>query len=288
MKLKSLACCLALLSANTLATPITITNPDLDSQVLSDGAFTNSVQGWAVIDGYAGVYNPPESLIIGEAGAGSHENVLYLNGDSLVTQTLNTNLASDTDYTLTFDVGDRLDTNFPNYIVKVKAGGNTVFTAINPLIPNGGAFSPVTLTFSTGQTATAGNPIVIEVEAKDNGQVLLDNFTLDAVAGSGNTTSQFGQWNHPALGGQTYAVSTVYQASTDGFIIYLNGGKCTQAQHFIQVGDTPSPDALVSRLENYGSMTAPVRSGQYWRVLRVRGGNDGTCSDTIGFLPLNP
>lgn len=288
MKKTLLASGLLILSSQVFAAPIPISNPNLDAQTLSDGAFTHDVQGWAVINGYAGIYNPPESIMTGEGGVGMHENALYLIGDSLVTQTLNTSLESNTDYTLSFDVGDRLDTPFPNYIVKITVGGHTIFSAVNPLIPNGGEFSPVTLNFSTGTSAHAGQPMVLEIEAKSNGQVLLDNFTLDGVAGNGNFTSQFGEWNHPTLGGQAYSRNAIYQATTDGFITYFNAGKCTQAQHFIRIGNTPSPDALITRLENYGSMTAPVRSGQYWQVWRVRGGSDGTCTDTIGFLPLNP
>lgn len=286
MNFKALTCSLALLSSSSFAIPITITNPDLDAQTLSDGAFIHSVQGWAVINGYAGIYNPPESLVTGEAGAGSHQNTLYLIGDSLVTQTLNTNLESNTDYTLTFDVGDRLDTNFPNYIIKVKAGGNTVFTAINPLIPNGGAFSPVTLHFSTAQTANAGSPLVIEIEAKSEGQVLLDNFTLDAEQGTGISSGHFGQWNHTLLGGTQYTINTIYQAQTDGFITFVNGGNCQGNTYGVELGDDSSALSLITRVDHIGSMTSPVRAGQYWQINRSR--NVSSCSLNIGFLPINP
>lgn len=280
---------LSLLSASfaSQATPITISNADFNSQTLSDGAFTGSVQGWAGIEGFSGIYNLPETVVPGEAGAGIYTNALYMINDAVMTQTLNTNLASNTDYTLTFDIGDRLDTTLVNYIVKVKAAGSTIFTAINPVIPNGGAFTPVTLHFSTGNVAAAGNPIVIELATTgENGQVLFDNFTLDEVAGSGTASSNFGAWNHPDIGGTTFVHDTVYQAQSDGFITFANGGNCQGNTYVINVGDTSPPSALLNRVDHIGGMSAPVKSGQYWQVDQTR--YVSTCSVIIGFLPLNP
>ncbi len=290
MKTKLLALSLLTLSSSVFAvpTPITIQNANFDTQVLSDGAFTHSVQGWAVIDGYAGIYNPPESVITGEAGDGFHTNTLYLIGESTVTQTLATNLASNTDYTLSFDVGDRLDTNFPNYIVKVRAAGNTIFTAINPLIPNGGSFSNVTLDFSTGDNAYAGSSMVIELVATGDGQVSFDNFTLSSEAGSGTSSSRFGDWNHPDLGGIVHAKDTPYLAETDGFITFFNSGSCNGHTYAIRVGDSSSTATnFLSRVDGYGGMSAPVKGGQYWQIDQTVYGS-GTCTLRIGFLPLLP
>lgn len=287
MKLKLISASLLLLSSNLLADPIAINNPDLDAQVLADGAFTHSVQGWAVIDGYAGIYNPPESVMTGEAGDGYHTNTLYLIGHSIVTQTLTTNLSSNTDYTLTFDVGDRLDTSFPNYIVRIKAAGNTIFTAIDPIIPNGGSFSPVTLHFSTGDNSYAGNPIVIELEATgNNGMATFDNFALSSTAGSPSGGSKFGDWNHPMLGGTTYAIDTIYQAETDAIVTFVNSGDCQGNTYGLKVGDTTATPALLTRVDHIGSMSAPVKKGQYWQIDRTR--YVSTCSIYIGFLPFLP
>ncbi|WDE09168.1 hypothetical protein SG34_030865 [Thalassomonas viridans] len=284
MRFKLIVASLLITSATSIATPIDISNPGLDAQPLSDGAFIHNVQGWAVIDGSAGIYNPPESVIFGEGGSGSYGNTLFLNGDSLVTQTLNTNLTSDTDYKLIFEVGDRLDLSFPNYIVRIKAGGNTIFTAINPLIPNGGDFSSVTLNFSTGTTVPTGVPMVIELEVKGSGQALFDNFSLDAQTGTGHTSNSLGDWNHPSLGGTVYNANTVYQAPSDGFIIFTNGGTCKNHNFHLQLGDNPSPEAIVSRVQHYGSMMSPVKAGQYWHLLHVP--SSGACSSIIGFIPL--
>ena len=286
MKKTLFASSLLLLTTPLFAAPITISNPNLDAQMLSDGAFTHDVQGWAVINGYAGIYNPPESIMVGEGGVGMHENALYLIGDSLVTQSLNTNLESNTDYSLSFDVGDRLDTPFPNYIVKITVGGHTIFSAVNPLIPNGGEFSNVNLSFSTGTSAYAGQPMVLEIEAKSNGQVLLDNFSLDGVAGNGNFTSQFGEWNHTTLGGTQYTINTTYQAETDGFMTFRNSGNCQGNTYDFRIGDDTSLPGYITRVDHIGSMMAPVKAGQYWQIHRVR--NVSSCNLFIGFLPLNP
>lgn len=279
---------LSLLSASfaSQATPITISNANFDSQTLSDGAFTGSVQGWAGIEGFSGIYNLPETVVPGEAGAGIYTNALYMINDSVMTQTLNTNLASNTDYTLTFDIGDRLDTTLVNYIVKVKAAGSTIFTAINPVIPNGGTFTPVTLHFSTGNVAAAGSPIVIELATTgENGQVLFDNFTLDEAAGSGTASSNFGEWNHPDFGGTTYVQDTIYQAQSDGFITVFNGGQCTANVYTIRIGDDSSTPAYMDRIQGYGGMTSPIKAGQYWQIDQAVF-QASPCTLKIGFIPL--
>ncbi|UAA39515.1 hypothetical protein KIH87_03930 [Paraneptunicella aestuarii] len=287
MRLKLISASLLFLSSNLLADPITISNPDLNAQVLADGAFTHSIQGWAVINGYAGVYNPPESVLTGEAGDGYHTNTLYMNGHSIVAQTLTTNLTSNTDYTLTFDVGDRLDTNFPSYIVRIKAAGNTIFTAIDPIIPNGGSFSTVTLNFSTGDSSYAGNPMVIELEATGNtGQVNFDNFTLSSAAGTPSSGSKFGDWNHPMIGGTTYSIDTPYLAETDAIITFVNSGDCQGNTYALKVGDTSATSALLTRVDHIGGMSAPVKKGQYWQVDQTR--YSSSCSIYIGFLPFLP
>ena len=277
------------MSMNLHAAPITIANPNLDDQVLSDGAFTSSIQGWAVIEGLGGIYNPPESVITGEAGDGFHTNTLFLISDSTVAQTLTTNLESNTDYSLTFDVGDRLDTSFPNYVVRVKAGGNTIFTAIDPVIPNGGSFTTVQLNFSTGDTAYAGNPIVLELEATGKvGQVNFDNFSFSSEAGSSSSGSQFGDWNHPDMGGTVYAKDTPYLAESDGFITFFNSGSCNGHTYAIRLGDSSSTATnFTGRVDGYGSMSSPVKKGQYWQVDQTVYGS-GTCALKIGFLPLLP
>ncbi|XOV78508.1 MAG: hypothetical protein ACFHVJ_16400 [Aestuariibacter sp.] len=278
----------ALATFHVAATNITINNPDIDSQILSDGAFTpKNIQGWATVSGSAGIYNPPESVFYGEAGSGSHGNTIYMNGDSIVTQTLNTNLQVNTNYTLSFDVGDRLDTTMPNYTVSIKAAGNTIFNATNPVFPSNGEFAQVNLSFSTGNNSFADNPIVIEISASGNGQVNLDNFVMTEALGTPSSGSKFGEWQHPDMDGTSFSVNTVYFAETDGFITYYNSGSCGNNTDQIRITDNEvaaSDDAWVSRVQEYGGMTVPVKKGQYWRVQRYRSGPN--CTARIGFLPL--
>lgn len=275
-------------SLPSLANDITINNADFDAQTLSDGAFTSgNVQGWATISGSAGIYNPPASVLTSEGGDGIHNNTLYLNGNSVVSQTLNTNLTANTDYSVSFDVGDRMDTELPNYIVRIKVGGNTVFNAINPVLPQtDGSFETVNLSFNSGSSTFAGSLMTIELEATGSGQVNLDNFVITATHNISERNSQFGEWTHNNLG-DTYNINTWYLAETDGFITYRNGGSCNGKAYNIVLGDEVGDlQIYTARIDDFGSMGSPVKKGQYWYIQRARN-TSGTCTSYIGFLPLN-
>lgn len=274
---------LCVLSCSAFANQVTINNADFDAQNLSDGAFTSgNVQGWATISGSAGIYNPPASVLTDEGGSGFHTNTLYLNGNSVVSQTLNTSLAANTDYSISFDVGDRLDTAMPNYIVRIKVAGNTVFNAINPVLPQtDGSFETVNLTFNSGNNAFSGSLMTIELEATGSGQVNLDNFAITATANASAGNSQFGEWEF-----NTYSLNAVNQAQTDGFIVYYNWGTCSGNQDLIRIGDTSSVPNYVNRNVGRSGMLTPVKKDQYWKVERYV--NNSSCGVTINFLPLNP
>lgn len=270
------------------ATQINLVNPDFNSQLLGDGAFTSgNIQGWARINGSAGIYNPPGTVFSNEGGSGTRENTLYLNGNSVVAQTLNTSLTANTDYTITFDVGDRFDTSLPNYIVRIKVGGNTVFNAINPVVPQvDGSFETVSLSFNSGNNSFAGGLMTLELEATGTGQVNLDNFVLSAVVGEEPSDSKFGDWQHQYIDGTTFYVDTVYQAATDGFITYGNSGSCSGNSDQFRVSDNPvtTSDAMISRVFGTGGTMVPVKKGQYWLIQRYTSGP--SCNAYIGFLPL--
>ncbi|GAB4264785.1 MAG: hypothetical protein Kow0092_16650 [Deferrisomatales bacterium] len=136
------------------AVPVAITNPGFEATVLADGTWASvAPPGWTRA-GSAGTFNPTTAQFPGEAPEGA--NTAYSNGGTL-TQTLAETLTAGTTYTLTVQVGDRLDTAFPGYRVQlgVDSGGFVLLAEDNStLAPNGGF-----LTSTVVYTATAGDPV---------------------------------------------------------------------------------------------------------------------------------
>lgn len=280
--MKKIIALTGLITTSAFANDITISNPNFDAQYLADGVFTSgNVQGWATISGSAGIYNPPEAIFSNESGDGVHANTLYLNGNSVVSQTLNTNLSANTRYDISFDVGDRFDTSMPNYILRVKVAGNTLFNAINPVLPQSdGSFETVNLSFNSGDSGLAGGLITIELEATGNGQVNFDNFAITTTEDTASTGGRsFGEWQYTS-----YTLNSINQAQTDGFIVYYNFGNCNNNQDVIRLGDTSGVSHYLNRNFGYGGMMTPVKKNQYWKVERYASGP--SCYVQISFLPL--
>jgi len=124
---------------------IPITNPGFEAFTLVDGQFTrpffgsgpvgtaivtpNPIPGWTLTPahGDGGTFNPTTAQYSGQAPEG--QNVAYssffLTGfpPPTILQVLPAVLTSNTRYTLQVEVGNRLDTPFPGYVVQLLAGG---------------------------------------------------------------------------------------------------------------------------------------------------------------------
>ncbi len=99
-------------------TPLTVVNPGFEDNVLGDGAYTTSfVAGWTTTGG--GEFNPTTAHFSSQAPEGA--NTAYNNGGT-ISQLLGDTLTAGSIYTLTVQVGDRLDTAFPGYTVGLWAG----------------------------------------------------------------------------------------------------------------------------------------------------------------------
>jgi hypothetical protein len=181
------------LSASASATPITINNPSFEAQSVADGAFisdgVNSITGWTGDSDSTvayGVINPSASMMSPiEATDGS--NAAFSNGRTFG-QWLGVDLLLDYRYTLSVDVGFRLDLDPTKY-------GTSQGYELRLVQENGTSYD--VLASSTGTTPTAGtwgtavlvydalsvDPGQLGIQLVSNGvQVLFDNVSLDASA----------------------------------------------------------------------------------------------------------
>lgn len=137
-----------------------------------------------------------QALALGLAGGGLN---------SAATQTLTTALAANTEYTLTFYVGNAGVAGgeaYSGYAASVSAGGVTLGSDINQVSPAFDKWVQDTLTFSTGANpAQLGQDLVITLGNNDTvGAVAFDLVQLDATATQGSTAPEPGAWMMAAAG----------------------------------------------------------------------------------------
>ena len=166
------------------AVPITIKNTGFEAPILADGKWTNSIPDWITFNdgvgpgGGVGVFNPTTAHFAGEAPEGF--NTAFSNGNGFY-QFLSDSLTPGT-YTLQVEVGDRLDTGFPGYGVRLQA--NTIILAqdLSTLSPISG-FKTSVVTFTADiSNPNLGQPLVIALTNPGGAQVNFDNVRLDFAA----------------------------------------------------------------------------------------------------------
>jgi len=91
-------------SLPVFAANVQISNANFDVQDIADNNASSVVQNWMMEYGLGGVFNPPGSAFIGEAGDGSRKNTLYLIDNAQVYQSLSTSVLPNTEYRLQFAV----------------------------------------------------------------------------------------------------------------------------------------------------------------------------------------
>lgn len=180
------------------AAPVPIANPGFDAPGLADSQFTNnSVPDWDVTFGggtRVGVYNPFAADFANNIPPlGPDDQVAYLNEAGGMTQNVGAILGG-MDYVLGYDVGDRLGLSatgganppFPDIAFAdiTVDGGPTFSQAL--AAPADGTLERQTFTLLAADLAAfIGSDLIIgfrNVFAPANGQVLLDNITLDAMS----------------------------------------------------------------------------------------------------------
>ena len=168
-----------LFSNNSDAELVPISNPNFEAQTTVDGDFVTSVQSWEGVMGNIGILNDPSDEFFGEAAEGQHKNILFLHNTAIVRQTLPNAALPTTKYTLSFDVGKRIDVEMLEYVVTVRAGKSVILRSANPVMPTqSGKFSRAKLEFSTNNDVDTEEALTLEIESFGKGQVYFDNFTL--------------------------------------------------------------------------------------------------------------
>jgi hypothetical protein len=120
---------------------------------------TGPIPDWVLSGGPGGSFQPSSAYFNLPLPDGSI--VAYTNGGS-ISQTLTTTLAPDTNYTLSVDVGHRLDGDVTNYTIALFAG-STLLNSIggsNGVIPIG-TFADESFSYATGSLPLSGNLSIV-------------------------------------------------------------------------------------------------------------------------------
>ena len=150
---------------------------------------TGSVGGWTFTGGQQGFANPVAAHNAGGSWYGSSPGIIpdgnqiaWSNGGT-ISQTLSGTLQTNTVYTLSAFVGNRLSVNFPGYSIGLYAGGN-LLASNSGVTPADGTFAPVTVSYTSGISVTPGQALEIRLTSLSGfqGQTNFDNITLDAAS----------------------------------------------------------------------------------------------------------
>jgi hypothetical protein len=187
----------ALAASFARAAAVNINNPGFESDVMAAGGWSDAVPtGWQ--DPAGGDNSNFIEYIPGFSSEGTNHLGFDANEFGLIYQDLSTAWAPNTQYTLTFGVGNRNNADFAAGTGRFGFGSSTdpapsAATPYTPLVysqdiftgtyaPTAATFADASITFTTGAVAPAGN-IRITAQNLDTGtRIHLDNFRLDATA----------------------------------------------------------------------------------------------------------
>lgn len=174
-----------LLSVPASANPVTITNAGFENPGMQPTGWVNNIPGWTTGPGFTGnvgIFYPSAAQFPGGIPEGN--NVAFTKGP-WISQILTTTLLPSTVYTLTVNVGYRLDNSsgpFTGYTIFLMAG-NTVIASSSSGTPAAGNWITALATY----TSLVGDPltglplqILLTVNNPDPYQVNFDNVQLDA------------------------------------------------------------------------------------------------------------
>lgn len=139
------------------------------------------ITGWT-LSGEGGSWQPDTVAGRSYSSVPDGMTVAYSNGGTIY-QDLSTSLLSNTTYTLSVDVGHRLDGLETNYSLAIYAGGNLLIKSAdtsNGAIPIG-TFADETVTFTSGANVTPGQKLRIVLTSTGQ-QTDFDNVQLTASA----------------------------------------------------------------------------------------------------------
>lgn len=179
---------------------LTVINPSFESQSLAVNAFTvGTLTGWSA-PGVQGAFRPGPTIYT--AGIPDGNNVAFSHtGGGTISQILSDVLTANTLYTLSVNVGDRLDLTFSGYSINLLAG-STVLASTSTPVPLNGRFATATVQFQTLAThANLGALLQIQLITTPGGQVNYDNVRLDGTAVAAvPEPASIAMWSLGALG----------------------------------------------------------------------------------------
>jgi len=159
--------------ADSTATGAPGVNPD---PVLGNW-LQGSPQDWT-LSGTGGVYDPT-TTVIADSGHGG-DNVAWLASGTLARDT-GISLQASRTYTLTFNVGDRLDQGFGTGTARLIAvESNTVLATVDITPTTDANWNPVTLSTGPVPGAANGQQLRIEFVHGGGGQILIDDVQLNS------------------------------------------------------------------------------------------------------------
>jgi hypothetical protein len=161
------------------AAPLLIVNAGFEAPALVDSQAIFSLPGW-VNGGDSGTFDPHAAALA--AGAAEGDNVAFAShGSPTISQVLAATAQANTLYTLTMQVGNRLDAAFGGYQAELWAGGTMLARDDNTLLPGDGQFALATVLYFVA----AGDPVLgsaLEIRFRSLGwQTVFDDVKLDAV-----------------------------------------------------------------------------------------------------------
>ena len=165
-------------AAAVSAAPLLIVNAGFETPTLDDSQAIFTLAGW-VNAGDSGTFDPHAAAFA--AGAPEGENVAFssVNGPT-ISQVLAATAQSNTLYTLTMLVGNRLDADFGGYQSELWAGGIMLAQDNGSQLPADGQFLLSTIQYFVGAgDAVAGS--ALEIRFRSLGwQTVFDDVRLDA------------------------------------------------------------------------------------------------------------
>jgi len=147
------------------------------------GNYSSSAVGW-VVGGSAGTFDPIEGTgPLQPYGPGTTDGYVgFMNAGSL-SQTLSTFFQIGTEYRLTFDAGDRLDTVFPSTATVAFYAGTpaNILQSFLLNVPGNGSFETQSVTLSAGAAAAGVGQAIGILFTSPSVQVNIDNVSLSAL-----------------------------------------------------------------------------------------------------------
>ena len=167
--------------ASTHASPLTIGDPSFEGIALGSGGFTSGTyapSSWNS-NTNAGIFRPDASSYPG--GVPDGVNIAYSNS-AVIDQVLSATLTASTIYTLSVDVGNRLDApHNDGYTIQLLAGGVVLNGTTNFPGPAQGQFALATDAYTAGEADPhLGQALEIRLFSSATGQASFDKVTLDA------------------------------------------------------------------------------------------------------------